>query len=112
MSHCGRKHKNLMDLVSPFKGYFQSTKLLYSSCGVQEDGVISKASWCPHMVQSLLRGIHLGNTHMGSLLLMHLISVELGCWLINAVHEGLRCCVGTQWVLLPLKTPLTWNLIY
>ena len=101
-----------MDRVSPFKGPFQSTKLLYSSCGVQEDGVISKASWCPHLVQSPLWGIHLGNTHMDSLLLTHVISVELGCWQMNAVHEDLHCCVGTQWVLVSPKTPPTCNIIY
>lgn len=98
--------------VSLFKGLFQSTKLLYSSCGIQEDGVISKASWCPHLVQSPLWDIHLGSTHMGRLLLMHVIPVETDSWWINAVHEDLCCCVGTQWVLLSPKTPFTCNIIY
>jgi len=102
-----------MDRVSPFKGSFQPTKLLYSSSGVQEDGAISEASWCPHLAQSPLGGFHLGNTLMGSLLLTCVISVELGCRQIKAVHEGLRCCVGTRWVLLPPpKAALTWSITH
>lgn len=65
-----------------------------------------------HLVQNPLWCIHLGNTHTGSPSLMHVISVELGCWQINAVHEDLRCCVGTQRVLLPPKTPPVCNIIY
>lgn len=59
-----------------------------------------------------LSGAFIWATHTGILLLLCALPMGSSPQQTDAVHEGLHCCGDAQRVLLPPKTPLTWNIIY
>lgn len=83
--------QNTMGWHFQFKDPFQSSRLL--SLGCQQ--VLCSRRWCdfksilvPPKFCRPTTGEGEPNTHMDSLILTHIISVELGCWQINAVKRA------------------------